>query len=302
MNQKRLNISPIFLIGNTAELNAEYRLFKITGLQPGAPTFQQERQILIKKLSQKLRHPATVIVRGSVAFLVTRNDADIIEKVPMDFPRRGGNHLYFQDTGQVEQLDFTGTDENTRTICQRFLQFSLQGQLTQQQKLWQPKAGHPFFHKEANKQNGVATFTGFVARVVDLGKDWGICVDVTKKYTSAQPLPKYLTKAQFDRDFRGKIVFYPFGDRWYELRLDEWSDLTAIQYVYDDPILQRSVSLHEAVRKRTPSPHTSMLANLPEDASVLIYYTTNMEPRALPAGLCFEVFSTSDSAAGLLYY
>ncbi|HMZ82372.1 MAG TPA: hypothetical protein PLL06_21925, partial [Acidobacteriota bacterium] len=161
MNQNRLNISPIFLIGNTAELNAEYRLFKITGLQPGTPTFQQDRQILIKKLSQKLRHPVTVIVRESAAFLVTRNDADIIGKVPTEYPRRGGNHLYFQDTEQVEQLDFTSTDENTRAICQRFLQFSLQGQLTQQSKLWQPKAGHPFFLKEAPKENGVATFTGF---------------------------------------------------------------------------------------------------------------------------------------------
>lgn len=301
MNQNRLNISPTFLIGNTAELSAAYRLFKITGLQPDAPTFQQDRQILIKKLSQKLKHPVTVIVRESAAFLVTRNDADIIGKVPTEFPRRGGNHLYLQDTEQVEQLDFTSTDENTRVICQRFLQFSLQGQLTKQPKLWQPKAGHPFFLKEANKQNGVATFTGFVARVMDLGKDWGICVDVTKKYTSARPLPAYLTKAQFDRDFRGKIVFYPFGDRWYELRLDEWSDLTATQYVYDDPVLQRRVSLHEAVRERTPPPHTSMLANLPEDASVLIYYTANKEPRAVPACLCFEVFSTSDSAAGAIH-
>lgn len=298
MNQNRLNISPTFLIGNTAELSAAYRLFKITGLQPDAPNFQQDRQTLIKKLSQKLRHPVIVIVRETAAFLVTRNDADIIGKVPTEYPRRGGNLIYFHDTGEVTQLNFASTDENMRAICQRFLQFSLQGQLTQQARLWQPKAGHPFFLKKSEKQNGVATFTGFVVRIIDLGKEWGICVDITKKYASAQPLPTYLSKADFDRDYKGKIVFYPFGDRWYELRLDEWSDVTASEYVYDDPVLQRRVSLHEAVRKRTPAPHSSILASLPEDASVLIYHTANKESRAVPAGLCFEVFSTSDAAVG----
>ncbi len=297
MNKNRLNVSPIFLIGNTLELSAEYRLFKIGGLLPDSPSFQQDRQTLIKRLSQKLRHPVTVIVREDAALLVTRNEADIIGKVPNEYPRRGGNLLYFHDTGMVEQLDFSSTNENTRVICQRFLQFSLQGQLTKQAQLWQPKAGHPFFLKKSEKQNGVATFTGFIVRVIDLGKDWGICVDVTKKYASDQPLPTYLTKPVFDRDYKGKIVFYPFGDHWYELRLDEWSDMTASGYIYDDPVLNRQVSLHEAVRERTPGNHPSALANLPEDASVLIYHTSSKDTRAVPAGLCFEVFSTNDPAA-----
>ena len=298
MSTNQLNVSPIFLIQNTSELSAEYRLYKIVGLQPDSPSFQQDRQMLIKRFSQKLRHPVTVILRDTGVFLVTRNDIDIYGKVPDEYPRRGGNMLYFQDTGLVEQLDFTSSNENTRAICQRFLQFSLQGQLTNQAQLWQPKAGHPFFLKESKKQGGVATFTGFVVRVIDLGKSWGICVDVTKKYASSHHLPVYLSKATFDQDYKGKIVFYPFSDRWYELRLDEWSDMTAAKYVYDDPVLDRRVSLHEAVRERTPGKHPSILANLPEDASVLIYYTTNKEPRAVPAGLCFEVFNTSDEAVG----
>ncbi len=298
MNKNQRTISPIFLIGNIAELSAEYRLFKISGLQPDSPNFQSDRQILVKKLSQKLKHPAMIIVKDSAAFLVTRNDTDIIGKVPTEYPRRGGNLLYFQDTGEVTQLDFTSKDENMRNICQRFLQFSLQGQLTQQPRLWQPKAGHPFFRKQSERQDRVATFTGFVVRVIDLRDRWGICVDVTKKYTSDQPLPTYINKEEFDRNYKGKIVFYPFGDRWYELRLDEWSDVTAANYVYDDPVLQSRVSLHEAVRKRTPQPHSSMLAKLPEDTSVLIYHTANKESRAVPAGLCFEVFNTSDPSVG----
>ena len=294
MNKNQRTISPIFLIRNTSELGAEYRLFKISGLLPDAPSFQQDRQILIKRLSQKLKHPVTVIVRDTLAYLVTRNDTDIVGRVPNEYPRRGGSLLYFQDTGEVEQLDFASTDENTRIICQRFLQFSLQGQLTKLPQLWQPKAGDPFFLKKSEKQNGVATFTGFVARIIDLGKDWGICVDVTKKYASSRPLPTYLTKDEFDQHYKTKIVFYPFGDHWYELRLDEWSDVTAAAYIYDDPVLNRQVSLHDAIRERTLGNHPSILANLPEDASVLIYHTSNKETRAVPAGLCFEVFNTSD--------
>ncbi|MFM9949462.1 MAG: hypothetical protein ACKV1O_16110 [Saprospiraceae bacterium] len=301
MYQNQPNATILFLISNSAELSAEYRLFKITGMHPESQGFQKEKQTLIKRLSYKLKHPVTVIVQGDEddkqAFLVTRNDSGITELVPEKYPKQGGNLVYFQDTGQVIELDFTSQDENTRTICQRFLQFNLQGQLNGQSQLWQPKTGHPFFLKKAEKRDGVATFTGFITRIIDLGREWAVCLDVTKKYVSIDPLPIYLTKRDFDQNFRKKNVLYPFGDHWYEINLKEWSDQTVSQYMYKDSILDRLVSIHEGVRARTPLPHSTNLANLPEDASTLIYYTEGIEPRGVPAGLCYEVFSTNDAQA-----
>lgn len=66
----------VFPITNLADLSAEYRLYRIRGLNPDQDEYYSNREILKRRLSYLLRKPVTVIDREELPHLVVRADAD----------------------------------------------------------------------------------------------------------------------------------------------------------------------------------------------------------------------------------
>ncbi|MBI5915152.1 MAG: hypothetical protein HY842_07220 [Bacteroidetes bacterium] len=289
--------SNIFLVSNLQDLSCEYRLYEIQGLSNRNRDFQKNRQNLINKLSRKLKHPITIIEKDEKQFLVTKNDPEIRAKLPVEYPIVRGRKVFFDDTKEVFPLSFNSTKPSERAICERFLNFETQGTLYKNNRLWQPTPGQPFFLKRTKRINGVDIFTGYRVRAVDLGVKWGIMVDVTKKIVNSTPLPPRITAEEFYAYYKGKHFLYRFGDNWYVVKLTEFEDLKANQYSYLNDAGDEVVLIDE-VRKATFAPHSKDLANLPEDGSVLRYYTASDETRAVVAGLCYEVIGNEDEEGG----
>lgn len=283
-------ITNIFKIENLAEISAQYRVFDIKGLKQGKE-YQENKQFLIKKFSNTLRHPVTIVEIENEPKLIVKNDVSILSKIKTENEvGRLYFHLYLSE--KVFDIDFTNPTNEVRKICLRFLQFDLNGELKRNPNLWQPGTGEPFFLKTPEIHDGIAIYRGFTFRVIELPeKGFGISIDATRKFASAKPLPYYLTKAEFDKKYKKKTLIYQYKD-WYEIKVMEFHDFTVGEYKIE------GVSLIDFVRNVIPKPHAPQLANMPNDSSALIYYGSNMSSMSVPSGLCYEVLDFQDTNNG----
>lgn len=282
--------SNIFPITNLPELSSLYRLYKIRGLIPEHAQYFQNRQAIARKLSYALKSPVTVVEYDGQPHLVLRDDAP---EPPSPF------HLvrtvvYFDPVPGTRSLDYTVRNEENDVICLRFLQFMLQAPLGSNPLLWQPGSGQPFFEKTPAEQNHTLNrYVGFSVRVVSIPDGGlGLCVDVCNKIVSTKPLPVRLTLPEF-RGWRGRHCIYHYGHRWYEIQLRELSDLKANEYLV--PRSNEHVPILEYISAESQKPIPQELANLPHDASVVLYMSNQEQLFGAPSGLCYAVHGTHEN-------
>lgn len=284
------HITNISKIENLSEISAQYRVYDIKGLKKERE-YQENKQFLIKKFSNTLRHPVTIIEIDGEPKLIVKNDENILNKIKTEYDfGRLYFHLYLSD--KVFDLDFANPNDEVKKICLRFLQFDLNGELKRNPNLWQPGTGEPFFLKTPEIQDGIAIFKGFTFRVIELPENgFGISIDATRKFASAKPLPYYLTKPEFDKRVKRKTLIYQYKD-WYEIKAMEFDDFNVGQYKIE------GVTLIDFVRNAIPKPHAPQLANMPNDSATIIYYGSNMSAMRAPAGMCYEVLDFQDTQNG----
>ncbi|SFE53050.1 argonaute/piwi family protein [Spirosoma endophyticum] len=293
----------VFSIENLHELSANYVLFEISGLHDSDEDYDNNIQYIIKKLSYALKHPATVIIRDNQPFLVVRDEAEIIDKVPAEFLIKRDNIVYLKRIDESFPIDFVNY-RAVREIVIRFLQFDLQTELNKLSNLWQPGSGDAFFSQDPYKvRNGVSIYNGFFARVVELPRGgFGFSIDVTKKYVSEGPLNVHLTRRDFERLGGSRPHFiYQYGNQKYEIKADQFSDLNATQFKFQRPEDGAVVTLLEDVRSKFGQSMPPEVAKLPDNASVLLYKTNDNQERRVIAGLCYQVFDTEDPRVSKLH-
>src|SRR5262249_17358759 len=137
----------------------------------------------------------------------------------------------------------------------------------------------------------ISRYDGYSVRAVPTpGGGIGLCVDTVNKFVSRTPLPTHLTREEFKR-FKGRHAVYHMGARWYEIGLQEFHDLSVSQLKFATERGQES--LLEYVLRSVPRPIPEDLAALPQDASVVQYYTKSNQLRSVPAALCYPVYPTN---------
>lgn len=289
--------SILFRIENLKDLSSSYVLFEIFGLAEIDDDYDTNVQHIIKSLSYSLKHPVTVIFKEKKPFLVVRNDQKILDKLPLEYPVKRGAVVDFKRSGQPLDLDFENYTEETKGIILRFLQFDIATELNKNSRIWQPSAGDAFFNcVPMNTQTKISVFSGFDVRVAELpGGGLGLAIDVTKKYVDSQPLNVYLTRHEFRKYGIDKChLVYHYGNKRYEIKAKEYSDLNITQSKFLRKSDGETVTLLQDIREKFGTTMPPEVANLPDDAAVLIYQTNDGEERKVPAGLCYRVYDTED--------
>lgn len=300
--RKEINVFPI---KNLHELSAQYRLLKIVGLNSEGDDYDSNVQFIIRKLSYTLKHPVTVVHQDGIPYLVLKDDPVTLEALPMDgFEVRQNAFVFFEDSGRPLYLDFEKPDKVTRQIILRFLQFDLSGEISKNQYLWQPGSGDAFFSKkpwDLEDSTLVDVHNGFNCRAVELPTGgFGLCVDTTNKYVSKEPVSTHLTKAEFNKLKREKCrLVYRYGSTWFEIRPDELNDLPVSKYYFRRD--NEKLTLLDDVKRRYNGTLPPEVANLPDDAAVLIYRNKDNEPKAAVAAMCYRTFDTEDPEVGKLH-
>lgn len=286
----------IFKIENVEKLSANYLLFEIVGLASNDDNYESNIQFIVKKLSYELRHPITYLNKGNKVFLVVKEDERVVSLVPDQFLVKHEEIVYFKRTEGSLKLDFSNYTDETKGIILRFLQFDIQSELSKLETLWQPGAGDAFFNRDPKTVGAVSIYNGFYLRAVEIpGGGFGVALDVTKKYIASQPLPTHLTRTDFRRmGLQNSHLMYQYGKKRYEIRPVEFSDLNASQCQFKRPSDGKLVNLLEDTQEVFKGFMSPLIANLPDDASVLIYRNNSDQERKVIAGLCYQVFDTED--------
>ena len=300
----------IYKINNLHELSDKYALFEILGLSQsvGDDDYDINVQHIIRTLSYELKHPVTIISLNEKPHLVVKDDHAIINRVPEEYAIKRNIPVHFKKINQGIPLDFVNYTSETKNIIIRFLQFDIHTELNKDTRIWQPQSGDAFFYKEAGDVLGVVgIYSGFLVRVVELpgGQGFGLAIDVTKKYISEQPEKAILTRNDFKRLKVDKShLVYNYGGKRYEIKATQVSDFTASQYKFARPSDGKVVSLLEDTQESFRKAYGTMppdVANLSEDASVLLYVTNDKQERGVISGLCYRVFDTEDKIVSQIH-
>lgn len=296
--------SNLFRIENLDDLSSSYVLFEIFGLKEMDEDYDTNVQYIIKSLSYSLKHPITVIFKEKKPFLVVRNEDDVLSRLPTEYSVKRGAVVDFKRCGQALDLDFENYTEETNGIILRFLQFDISTELNKNTRIWQPSSGDAFFSCiPLNTHTKIAVFNGFSVRVGEIpGGGLGIAVNVTRKYVDSEPLNVHLTQHEFRKLGINKChLVYHYGNKRYEIRPKEYSDLNITQSKFTRKSDEKRVTLLQDIREKFGTSMPPEVANLPDDASVLIYETNDGEERKAPAGLCYRVYDTEDPLISKLH-
>lgn len=276
----------IFPITNLGKLSSLYRLYMIRGLTNAPDEYYANIQRIIRRLSFDLRSPVTVIHRDGKAYLVVEE-----KQHPPDSLSVVRTTVRFDQCDDVFKLDYTLRTPENDIICQRFLDFAIQGVLFKKQSLWQPAPGKAFFEKQGEILNDqLVRYIGYSIRsAFTPDGQLGFCVDVTSKTVGHQPLPHYLTQDEFT-SWKNRYFVYHYGHSWYEIQLTALSDLNASEYIIPDS----DKNILEWTSQACPKPIPSDLASVPHDGSVGIYLNSQGQTRGALTSLCYPVYRTSD--------
>ena len=281
----------IFEILNLAELKSQYRRYRIKGLTSVQVNYDRNVQILIRDLSHRLKSPVTVIEDGGELYLIVSVDSG---EPPSPF-QVSNTTAYFEPTSDITTLDYVNPTRGTEQICMRFLQFMINGLFFHDRRYWQPSSGYPQFEREPIlTKKGIDVYRGYSVRVVySETSSFGVCVDVTHKYVSHNPLPAVLTQNAFGK-LKGTRCVYHYGLAWYEIRPTIYSSLTVREQLLKIDN-QGATSLFDFIMSSAPKPFPKDVADLSPESPAVGYLTTDGETRHAAAALCYPVFGTSDS-------
>ena len=286
----------IFVINGLERLDSTYRICRIRGLIRSNPHYYRNRQLLINRLSRRKGEtsPVTIVDIDDQPYLVLRGDVSVPDS-PYNVV---AGSVHFDDPSEQISLDYLATNERSRIICQRFLDFSLQGSLWQNAALWQPSTGSPFYQKRvAQKFNdGVVMYRGFTARTIALPDcGFGVALDIRHRFLDSSPLP---TKpSPFERrKCLDRGLTYRMGHQWYDIKPLAIHDLNISEVYFDHPRTGVCVSLFDYLIEVSRKPIPKDLANLPADAAVLLYKQNGFD-RFAPTGLCYPIEDTESGRA-----
>jgi hypothetical protein len=285
-----------FLILNLSELTAKYRKYQIRGLSHESDLYYPNLKQIVRRLSYSLKKPVTTIEIDEIPYLIVRADAPLI---PTSMKVVKGT-VHFTQIGGEFTLDYTKRSPENDAICQKFLHFAISDELYKNPELWQPKAGAPFFKNEpTSSENGKAHHLGFGFKIVSRNGGLAIRGHIANKYLDEQPMPAILDSTIFEK-WRNRYVIYRFGHRWYEAKAETLCDLNVLEYTVPDDD-GKEIPLIEYVAKHSKKPLPPEVAKIPMDGSVIGYKTNRREDRAMPAGLCYQIYRASDEGMGGLH-
>jgi hypothetical protein len=286
MSQLETNI---FVIRNLDKLTSKYKIYRVRGLIKGSDDYHKNLQLLSDSLSSKTRSPCAAFTTEDGTFIAQPIG---YEELPTSL-NLIRTSVKIDAEPDVKELRFNDLNQVTAPLAVKFLQGSIQGYFYNSHHLWQPRAGYPFFEKQTDQKfkelsNNVDLFRGFTFRVVPLSnKRIGICIDVSSKYISRNPLPTKIARED-SKKYQGMRCLYEYGNRWYEIRVESLADLNASEI----KVPPENISLFDDVHQKVGLHKTRNILELPRDSAVLVYYNTFRDARHAPSGLCRQTYRT----------
>lgn len=283
----------IFPIVNLRELKTAYRTYRILNLHKDQKEYYQNCQHLTRKLSFKMKAPIVVVEENGEPLLVVPEKSP--EPPAEEFLVR--SQVAFELKEKLVELDYTVRSPRNDAIAIRFLSFLVQTPLFSHAQLWQPGSGQAFFERSAtDRGDQLDLFRGHSVRpVIAPTGDIGLCVDVHSKLVHIRSLPQFLTRQVFHLNYKNCRCLYCFGDRWYEITLTDFSDLSVSKHKI--PYGDQMVPLFDYILEKSPKPLPPEIAQLDRNSAVVMYMDKRDQSLSVAARLCYQIVGNDDPTA-----
>ncbi|HEY3855334.1 MAG TPA: hypothetical protein VGO67_13155 [Verrucomicrobiae bacterium] len=290
MSDIETNIFPIL---NLRELKTAYRTYRILNLHKDQKEYYQNCQHLTRKLSFKMKAPIVVVEENGEPLLVVPEKAP--EPPADEFVVR--SPVAFELKDELIELDYTVRSPRNDAIAIRFLSFLVQTPLFNHPQLWQPGSGQAFFDRRpTDGHDQLDLFRGHSVRpVIAPTGDIGLCVDVHSKLIHTRSLPAFLTRQAFNQGFKNSRCLYCFGDRWYEIALTDFSDLSVSKHKI--PLGEKMVPLFDYILEKSPKPLPPDVSGMDRNSVVVMYKDKRDQALAAAAWLCYKIVGNDDPTA-----
>jgi hypothetical protein len=241
-----------------------------------------------------LQNPVTTTERDGVPHLVVRGDPGLRppESVPLT-----RSVVRLEPCPETFALDYNLRSPENDRICLRFMQFMIQEPLRRDQRLWQSASGRPFFLRTpVHTERDVGRYRGFAVRAtMTPSGGMGLSVDVVHRFISTRPMPDRISRDELG-PWKGRTCIYRYGRQWFEVQIEALSDLGLSEYEILDE--REAIPLLDFIIRESQKPIPPQLAQLPHDASVVLYRNNRGEERAAPAPLCYPTHDTHGAEGG----
>ncbi len=209
----------LYKVLNLHELDFSYKLveFELTLIEGKQDLFNKQLQKIAQKVSSAIGGPAAILKRENRFFIAIPADKNLIDMnvdvTPFSVAIRLLPEVYHIRSGSI--------NSNNVDVVQKFLEFEIRRQLSNNDQLWKLNTNQFFFKKPivSNEESTIEIFGGFTYKLVRLANgNFYICLDLTTKYIDKHYLSHYVNLGNINTvgtRFRGRKALYQNGDDWY---------------------------------------------------------------------------------------
>src|SRR6266542_736270 len=293
----------LFRINNLPEMNFSYKLvdFNLHFNTGQEDRFNKQLQKIALQVSSLSGGPSALVKRNDqfhVAIPTDRNLPDtIINVVPYNI--RVSMH------SQEHKVSISNATSDNIDVVNKFLDFEIRRQLSRDKDLWKLNSSQFFLKQPVYSQDDstINIYEGFSYKLVRLGNQFYICLDLSTKYIDKNFLPHYVNERNVHivgPSFKGRRFLYLNGENWYAVELAGFGGQIQHHEFDNDG---KSIDVYNYVLNKANGRKQDILNVLkPTDLTMLyVYPGRSMEPHSGAASLAKMLYSTQDKEVQSLH-
>jgi hypothetical protein len=213
----------LFKVSNITSLDFSYKLvaFDLPYTEGKEDLYNKQLQKIAEKVSSATGGPAAILKREGKFHVVIPADKHLpdgkVDVTPfiVDVKMLPGIH----------HINMNQVNEGNIDVVQKFLEFEIRSQLSENPQLWKMNASQFFFKKPllSSEESTIEIFDGFTYRLVQLSDGFYICLDLATKYIDKYYLSHYVNAGNVNivgTRFRHRRTLYQNGDNWYTAEIE----------------------------------------------------------------------------------
>lgn len=294
----------LYKITNLSDLDFSYKLveFDLPYVDGKEELYNKQLQKIAQKVSSVTGGPAAILKRDGKMYIAIPADRNLRE-MKVDVTPFSVSVKPLADTYHIQSSSLTADNID---VVQKFLEFEIRRQLTNNNQLWKLNTSQFFLKKPiySSEESTIEIFGGFTYKLVRLADgNFYICLDLTSKYIDKHYLSYYVNESNVNTvgsRFRGRRFLYHNGDDWYttevvgfgkKVKEHEFSFNGQIHNVFD--YISNKTSNHQ---------FDAISLMKPTDIAMLYKYPgRSMEPHNGASSLAKMLYSTNDNEVKSLH-
>ncbi|MCA0383648.1 MAG: hypothetical protein LCH58_15925 [Bacteroidetes bacterium] len=294
----------LYKITNLSDLDFSYKLveFDLPSVDGKEDLYNKQLQKIAQKVSSVTGGPAAILKRDGKMYIAIPGDRNLRE-MKVDVTPFNISVKMLADVYHIQSSSITADNID---VVQKFLEFEIRRQLTNNNQLWKLNTSQFFLKKPvySSEESTIEIFGGFTFKLVRLSDgNFYICLDLTSKYIDKHYLSHYVNETNANTvgaRFRGRRFLYLNGDDWYTTEVVGFGkNIKEHEFSFDG----KTHNVFDYISNKTNNHQFSAVSLVkPTDITMLYKYPgRSMEPHNGASSLAKMLYSTNDNEVKALH-